>query len=486
MRMIPYFPSIKLCNNHWMQVIFYLAVAIISVSFLCLLLLSTKFDYSIHWQNRPTYVGIILMMSAAIGYLLLLWAVSKAPTKKYLILTLIVFGGFLRLIWLWSTPIYEDDFYRYFFDGAMSANTINPYLHAPADALPSILPSHINEDIEPHKNQNQIVIKLKEITENKPIDRVAYPYIRTIYPPISQMFFALNHSIEPWSLKSWRLILFLVDCISLFLLFKLLQAHKKSEWLAMVFWLNPLIITETMNAGHMDALLLPFLIGATLLMHKNKHSYAGALLAGAVGVKLWPAILAPIIFGRFLKKPKKLVLTALPFIILTALLLAPQILARLDTTSGVVAYAENWNINAFAFTLIDQVIALISDESSLHARIMIVLIITLILLWYLRNRTSQASEPAKYLLIITTTLFLLSPTGYPWYFIWLMPWLVLYPHPALLLLTFTLPLYDLRYPLSLNEEGDIFNAIIVPIEFGPTIFWLFKDCIQKWMKGKST
>jgi hypothetical protein len=77
------------------------------------------------------------------------------------------------------------------------------------------------------------------------------------------------------------------------------------------------------------------------------------------------------------------------------------------------------------------------------------------------------------LLVVTATLFLLSPTGYPWYFIWLLPWLSLHPSPALLLLTVTLPLYDIRYPLSLSENGqNMFDQIIVPLEFAPTIIWL--------------
>jgi hypothetical protein len=90
------------------------------------------------------------------------------------------------------------------------------------------------------------------------VERVPYPDIQTIYPPVTQLFFFIHHVLAPWDLDVWRAML-LIDAPTLLLLLKLLTALKKSRALVMIYGLNPLLITETMNAGHMDVLLLPFL-----------------------------------------------------------------------------------------------------------------------------------------------------------------------------------------------------------------------------------
>jgi len=466
------------------QSIFYATGVVLAASMLGLLLISPGFEYTIERSDRPTYVGVGLMMIAGCAYLALLWALSKGIRQSHLMIAMILFGVALRLMWVASTPIYEDDFYRYFFDGAMTISGLNPYLHAPVDILPGILPTDIDQALR-QQNLDNIPSHshdaLTAIAQSGQVERVAYPYIRTIYPPLAQAIFALHHMVAPWSLEGWRLLLFFVDCLSLFLLFKLVQISGKSNWLVMVFWLNPLVITETMNAGHMDALLLPFLIGAALLVLAKKHAWAGIALAGAVGIKLWPIILAPIVFRVLLTKPFKLLLAVIPFALLVVLLLMPQVLARLDTTSGLAAYAEGWQVNTFLFAKFEQMLAFVVDGSNLLARISVFGLIILLVLWRAVKQGDQATVPMN-MFIITAVLFLLSPTGYPWYLIWIIPWLVLYPSPALLLLTVSLPLYDLRYVLS----DAVFNNFIVPIEFGPSLVWLAIDGLRRRRRGQGS
>jgi len=433
------------------------------------------------FSGRPTELLVALMMLAGFAYLgILLFLRKQAPGRKALA-ALIIFGAVLRLMWLWSTPIYEDDFYRYFWDGAQIASGVNPYLHAPVDARAVGLPSDISLPPSAVKPENA---QLAEIAKSGPQDRVAYPYIRTIYPPVAQAFFTLNHLLSPWGLDSWRLILFAVDCVSLWLAFGLLRALGKPKWQAMIFWLNPLILTETMNAGHMDALLLPFLLGTALFAARGKFCAAGLSLAAAVGVKLWPIMLAPLLFRSLLKRPRKLMVVALPFAAITALLLAPQILAKLDQTAGVAAYAAGWQTNAFLFGIIDYISVNILSAPELTGRLVVVAILGLVVLQQARKSPDHAEAISSKFLLVTAALFLLSPTGYPWYLVWLIPWLTVHPSAPLLLLTATLPLYDFRFPLTLDAAStsgttDLFHSVIVPLQFAPTLVWLAYEFIKK-------
>ena len=442
---------------------------------------SGAFGYDIPFADRPTELLVALMMLAGFAYFgILLLLRKQAPSRKTLAI-LLVFGALLRLMWLSSTPIYEDDFYRYFWDGAQVASGVNPYMHAPADARAVGLPADISLPPSAVKPENS---RLAEIAKSGPQDRVAYPYIRTIYPPVAQAFFTFNHIVSPWGLDSWRMILFAVDCFSLWLAFRLLRSLNKPMWQAMIFWLNPLILTETMNAGHMDALLLPFLLGTALLAAHGKFGAAGISLAVAVGVKFWPIMLAPLLFRTLLKNPRKLMVAVLPFAVLTGLLLAPQMLAKLDQTAGIAAYAEGWQTNAFLFGIVDDISAGILSAPDITSRILVVALLGLIIFQQSRKPPNETNAMSGKFLLVTAALFLISPTGYPWYLVWLIPWLVVHPSAPLLLLTATLPLYDFRFPMTLDIAStaattEWFHSLVVPLQFAPTLLWLAYGFLRK-------
>ncbi|UTW55915.1 hypothetical protein [Kordiimonas sp. SCSIO 12610] len=452
---------------------------------LSLRFISSAFDYSIHWLDRPTVFGISLMMMAAIGYFITLLFLSKTQTTSRIFKAILLFGIFLRIIWFGSTPIYEDDFYRYFFDGQMSINGLNPYEHSPSDALPPILPATIEADLNSASEAEPKNPTLIQIAETGPVGRVAYPYVRTIYPPVTQVFFALSQYIQSWHLDTWRGLLFMFEIATLWLSITLLKLLRKPSWQIAIYWLNPLVITETMNAGHMDIILLPFLLSAVILFVKMRVSMAGSMLAGAVGVKIWPLMLAPVFFANYIKTPKKLILASIPFALITLFLLLPQAITKFDSDAGLVTYSQNWHVNAFLFSWLETVFVAITDDAAFISRLVIgAIIISVIVLRTFKHaktvdQTHDTNMLTQTILILTASLFLLSPTGYPWYYIWLIPWLTLHPSRPLLLLTVTLPLYDLRYPLSLNEDDpDVFNRLIVPLEFLPTLLWLLIDYIR--------
>ena len=460
--------------------------AIVGAAFVWLRFISTAFDYDIAWDQRPTYLLVALMVIASLAFCGLLWSLSKSKASGRTLAILLGLGLVLRALWFGSTPIYEDDFYRYFWDGNLIVSGYSPYVTAPADALPPILPANIGGST---LEQDGIDPELQAIKENGPVERVAYPYVKTIYPPIAQAFFALSQLASHWDLDAWRLILLIFDGLSLWFLLRLVRRFKKPDWSVMIFWLNPLLITETMNAGHMDILLLPFLISAVLLVLNARRKTAALSLVGAVGVKLWPIILAPLLFANYLKAPikhfKSAILVALILVGVSLSVLYPQLAARFEPDTGIAAYSANWQTNSFLFGYIDDMFAVAFDDNDgTYARMLVFMgILGLIFFKSLKVDLSKPETLTKSLLVVSASLFLLSPTGYPWYLIWIIPWLVLHPSPALLLLTVTLPLYDLRYPLSLGADGNLFDDLIVPIEFAPSVLWIAIDFVKS-LKGK--
>ena len=454
-------------------------------------LLSSEFEYNTHWLERPTYLYVGLMIISGISYLSLIWPCISHSKLNLSFKWIFGLGLLFRLLFIPSTPIWEDDFYRYFFDGSLVKQGLNPYEYAPLQAFerPAFDGAEAlgltPEPTPPHPD-------LLFLQQEPLLDRVAYPHIKTIYPPVTQAVFALSQVISPFNLIVWRVILILFDLITFYLLYQLLIRIGKPVTYSAIYWLNPLLITETVNAGHMDVLLAPLLVAALLMVATKRISFSGIALALATGVKLWPLILAPSIFRPYLNSINSLFKVSLPLIFLTIILLSPQFLSSLNEDAGVSNYAQYWKTNTFLFAWLEAGITSVSElafmpffDPNIASRLIVgALVISIVIAVSLRP-WSSIEELATQWLVIIATLFLLSPTGYPWYVIWFMPLLCIKPNKALLLLTALLPLYDLRYPLEANDLLPIFENVIVTIEFLPVLVLLVWYLWNKKPKAES-
>lgn len=477
------------------------AIVTLCVCMVGLVFLSPAFDYEAPLSSRPTHISISLMVIAGIAWLIIVSALKTFTHSKKIFGFLVLLGFLLKLSFLPSTPIDEDDFYRYFWGGALVANGINPYIYAPADALTpqnnfdfdlSTIPGASST---PRYDTDLLnaVSELAFLKDEPYLMRAAYPYIRSIYPPVAQAFFALSYSLSPWDISVFRVLLLFMDLLSLFLIIKLLNQYEKPRIYALIYWLNPIMITETINAAHMDVLLLPFVLGAALLVCQGKYGWAGTLLAGAVGVKFWPVILAPALFWSLRTKPFQLIKKAAPFAALSTMFALPQLKTRFDDNAGLNVYAQDWDVNSFLFGFVSKIGEWITDradlfngDADLTSRAIVLVLLTTIIPYSLKwvKTSPDGSSVILPWLIVTASLFLLSPTGYPWYMIWFLPWLVFYPHPALLFLTATLPLYDLRFLLTTEEAAVLFNDVVVTIQFLPT-FLLFLFSYYQYNQKKN-
>jgi hypothetical protein len=116
------------------------------------------------------------------------------------------------------------------------------------------------------------------------------------------------------------------------------------------------------------------------------------------------------------------------------------------------------------------------DWITLLPRLATAIIVVAGIVWVARRREMAAGQQC---LIITTLLFILSPTQFPWYYLWLLPFLSEYPHPALVLYSALLPLYYLRPLFVFQGRTAIFDNAIVWIQHGPILVWLLWDWIVR-------
>lgn len=430
--------------------------------------LSDAFQYARRPRGNATFIFAALLSVAGVIYLsLFAFAEKLRPTRPIIIIGVLV-GLIARGIFFNTNPILEDDWHRYLWDGGAVSVGVNPYSIPPARAM-----THDISGIKVSLSDDPDIARLQKLGEAEPHfpERINYPFVATIYPPVAQAAFALAYQIAPFQLDAWRAVLLVVDALTLALLLVFLRRKNMSALWALLYWWNPIVIVSAFNGAHMDTLLGPFLIGAILLAELKRSRLAAIALAGAAGVKLWPLILAPIVFRNLRGRWREIFITGAVFAITLAIIFAPMAEAFYSRESGLIAYADGWRTNTFFFFYLSEAANAIHDNGIRVLRFIIAALIAAGALWMFFSDRARDIPMAGAATMIIIALYILGPTGYPWYLIWFTLLAPLAPSIGIASFTVALPLYYIRFPFSYDGNDAIFNWFVTPMEFiPPTIF----------------
>ncbi|MCP4157914.1 MAG: DUF2029 domain-containing protein, partial [bacterium] len=225
-----------------------------------------------------TVIKYMVVFSLAFGLtaaaFLLLKKKSGSPFTKRELITVLVFAFIFQLTLLPSAPEMSEDIYRYIWDGKLQVYQINPYTYAPDD--PAL--SHLHSEELPRL--------------------VNFPHIKTIYPPAAQLVFRLSYHLFGESVTGLKSVFILFQLAACYLFYLLLLQRKQNPALLLIFAWNPLVLMETSINGHLDILMVFFLLLSLALLHKNLTSLSAIALACAVLAKLIPIVLLPLFLQR--------------------------------------------------------------------------------------------------------------------------------------------------------------------------------------------
>ncbi len=455
---------------------FWVGGVLLVVAALATTLLAPHFAIPVPSQG-PVLPLVGLLGAAGLAYLAVAVALPRleaggAQTTGWPLVWVVVVGLLLRLL-LWpSGVILEDDLYRYLLDGALVVHGYNPYAWSPQAVMAA---------------QEPALAGVVAASEGLVAD-VNHPHLRTLYPPVAQAFFALSYLIEPWSVAAWRGVLLAADLCSLALGLALLGAMGRSPLWVALFWWNPLYVHLVFNTGHMEGVLVPFLLGGLLLAIHHRPLAASVALAAATLVKFWPALLLPLVL-RPLTLGRQLQGAGL-FAAIVAVGLIPQALAGLDRGAGLRAYTLYWRNNSPLFAnAVEGMEALLAPwgigPATAHSAVRLLcavaaLGLALAVAW--RPPRCPADWGRKFALVAAGTFFF-SPAKFPWYGAWFIPLLPLAPWWPLLLLTPLLSLYYLRFALDSAGLGVWFDRAVVYVEYAPVWLALAIVAWRRWRWG---
>lgn len=218
--------------------------------------------------------------------------------KKIDILLPILATIFIVLIFLPQPFFMSKDAYRYIWDGMLLIKNENPYLYVPED-----------QALKKYWYKNQFSNNNLEKTKiNNLYQDLDWKGLYTPYPPLAQMIFAIAYlTYMQFGLAGARLIFSLPIFILAYLLYK-----NKSQKLAILLLLNPLVVSEIYYSAHIDSYAILFVYLAVTAFEKQKELKASMWTALGFIAKLYPAFLAPFFASKLIRE-KKLKLLALCF-----------------------------------------------------------------------------------------------------------------------------------------------------------------------------
>lgn len=304
--------------------------------------------------------------------------------------------------------LYDDDVWRYLWDGHVWANSVDPFRFAPTDSrldyLAATNPSGMSGAPSPWQDIR---------------DNINHAQVPTIYPPIAQLVFRLSHALAPGSVIVLKTILITFDLFTIFIVHLVLRTlGSPPAWLLLYAW-NPLLVKVVGGSGHVDVLAGALLALTTYLLLKRAYLPAALALAGATLVKLAPLVLLPFLAKRIGWRRSLVV----PLLILTAYL--PFLHSGWAVFAGLSKFAQGWEFNSAFFLLMRSLARPFARDPEFVARVVGVLALLFCVVWFWRRDNGHPATFPHVASYMLGALILFSPTVMPWYLVWLLPLAVL-------------------------------------------------------------
>ncbi len=353
------------------------AGAILTASFLLLAWLTH------HRVNVWVWLGLI---SLAWLSLLVAWQAAEETPAPTLLSRLWFWAIVLRVIGFVGQPVFEDDYFRYLWDGRQFAVAGNPYGTPPS--------AHFANASVPDSFQSIL-------------NQINHPDVPTIYGPFCEYIFLIAYWIAPAHLWPVKIIFILADLTALRLLLRLATPRN-----ALLYAWCPLLVQETAFTAHPEILGIACIVAALWARQQQRWMAVAVFCALAVAARIHAVLLVPFLLWPLRMKP------LLGFVAALTLLYGPFWMqgSAADLT-GLRAFAGEWEFNSSVFALVKAVGGW--DAAKLICNAAFILFFAW---WFFRHRNPVLRGD-----LIYGVFLLLSAVVNPWYLLWLLPFISMQP-----------------------------------------------------------
>jgi hypothetical protein len=281
-----------------------------------------------------------------------------------------------------------------------------------------------------------------------------HPDVPTPYPAAAELFFRAVMMVDD-SARALKSAIFLCDAALVAVLLWWLVSSRRSPWWVLAYAWNPLIALEGAGNGHVDLLGALCLILTAASLARGRRTVAAVAFALAVGIKFVPATLAPLFWRRIRLRD-----AALCVGILAALYVPFLGQGRLPLGS-LGDYLAYWRFNAPVYSALEWVFP---TKGLVGVPVAAGFAVALWARWRL-----ALDSPEAWAWPVATTL-LFAPTFYPWYLLWVTPFL--FTRRTLPLAVWTVS--------SLSIYWSLPGWATTVVEYGPVlgvVGWMFAQSV---------
>jgi alpha-1,6-mannosyltransferase len=332
-------------------------------------------------MGEPSF--IIPLAVAGIAYLLAIREFFSTPRFPHRV---IVIGLGLAALWhlpfLLMPPGSDDDVHRYVWDGRVQRLGYNPYIVVPSD--PALGGLHTPET----RTLNN-------------------PDVPSPYPAGAQLFFRAVTAIHE-SIFALKVAFVVCDLAIVLVLLDVLRCSRLgAHWVLAYAW-NPLLATEVAGSGHIDIVGALLLLVSAAALGRRWRAVAALAFGLAVTVKLLPIILLPLYWRRVRMRDGALAA------VVVGLLYVPFFNHGRIPIGSLGTYVQSFRFNDPVFATLERVAApqLVVGLA--------VLVGFLTAIWLRSKAPAWSSDAFAWPMAAS---LLCAPVVYPWYLLWLLPFL---------------------------------------------------------------
>jgi alpha-1,6-mannosyltransferase len=334
-------------------------------------------------MGAPSF--LVPLTVAGIAYLLAIREFFATPRfSRRVVVIGLVLAALWHLLFLLTPPGSDDDVHRYVWDGRVQRLGYNPYIVVPSD--PALSGVHTPET----RTLNN-------------------PDLPSPYPPGAQLFFRAVTAIHG-SVFALKVALVVCDFAIVFVLVDILRrSGQGAHWVLAYAW-NPLLATEVAGSGHIDIVGVLLLLVSVAALERRWRALAALAFGLAVAVKLLPIVLLPLYWKRVRIRDAAMAAVVL------GLLYVPFFNHGRIPIGSLSTYVQSFRFNDPVFATLERVAA----PQLVVGLAVLVGFLTAICLRRLSKAPAWSSDAFAWPMAAS---LLCAPVVYPWYLLWLLPFL---------------------------------------------------------------
>lgn len=394
------------------------------------------------WKGLSGLNPTILWYVHSGAWLILVGCMVKGDASVRTRIMHMMLPSALVCIALMAAPhgLFSDDLLRYQWDGWLTAHGVSPFAMTPND------------------------VSLKDYSYSNgsaPLPQLLpYADMLTIYPPGSQILFAIASVVSGGNESIWKLTFWILLVIPSMALWRI-SPPRVRPWLALAA-LSPIVLLHGFADSHVDAFMAVFMALA-LVMHQRGAITTSAILLGvAISIKYLPLVMIPVLLHGQSRRDAMRIITLTVGTV--GLIYLPFIGENLFGSLG--RFTQAWQTNSLIFTVVSWFVS-VDLIRPIIGGVILIASVYVIRRWRMQPLTAAA--------LFINIVMVLSPVVHPWYLLAPLALMPLVPLRSVITWTFTMCLYAVGYSTYKGSGVWLEHPAALVLEFIPAMVALVID-----------